>query len=77
MKIPANAQDVSYDKTLSSETVHSCNSHYGSCMHNNLCNVSGGERAVETEKEKVIYFDHEHGGLMPCPVLQACVVLCL
>lgn len=55
MKISANAQDVSYDKALSSETVHSCNSHYGSCMHNNLCNVSAGERAVGAEKERAIY----------------------
>lgn len=47
MKIPANAQDVSYDKTLASETIHSCNSHYSTCMHNNLYNnVSGGECAV-------------------------------
>ena len=47
MKIPANAQDVSHDKTLSSETIHSCNSHYSTRMHNYLYNnVSGGECAV-------------------------------
>lgn len=35
MKIPANAQDVSYDTTLPPETVRSCNSHYSTRMHNN------------------------------------------
>lgn len=43
MKIPAKAQDVSYDKSLSSETSHSCNSHYSTRMHNLSNNVPGGE----------------------------------
>lgn len=47
MTIPANAQDVSYDKSLSSDTIRSCNSHYSTRMHNNSYNnVSGGECAA-------------------------------
>lgn len=55
MKIPASAQDVSYDKALSSETIPSCNSHYSTRMHNNLYNnVSGGECPVGGKKKNYI-----------------------
>lgn len=38
-KNPVNAQDVSYDRTLSLERTHSCNSHYNTCTTHN--SVSG------------------------------------
>lgn len=41
---PVSAQDVSYDKTLSLERAHSCNSHYNTCTTHN--SVSGGECAT-------------------------------
>lgn len=53
---PARAQDVSCDMTLPSETIPSCNSHYSTCMHSNLCNaVSAGERPAGGKKNNDIF----------------------
>lgn len=81
MKIPANAQDVSYDETLSSEriaaaiaiTAHVCTTAcITTCLEENV-QLGGKKKKLYTWTETCSC----KCGLTPCPVLQACFLLCL
>lgn len=75
-KVPANTQDVSHDKSLPSETPHSCDSHY----HTRLCDLSNsacravpsGVRSDVLKWASVNVGDQRHAQSFKCVLCFAC-----